>query len=408
MKQKISIVFLNYLRILAKIQLFKIRIIQIAKKRPLCIIGITGSAGKTSTLSALHSALSPQYQIKTNSGSNSESGIPLDILGLKIKEFSLTSWLKIALLSIWKILTNWQSYQIYIAEMGIDSPKEPKNMTYLLKIFTPDIGIFLNVSPVHLEYFDSLDQIALEKAKMIASLPSSGFAILNLEDPLVKKYAQNTPARIVPIKPVKINFPGFIIPDVYQDSFGAAIATARVLGIKTETATINIINNFRLPPGRASILRGLNNSTIIDSTYNASPLAATEMLNFLRNFPPPRIAVLGDMRELGQASREEHQKLYTKAIKSSDLLISVGPLTCKYFGPKAQKFDFWWQAADYMKTHLPTNATVLVKGSQNTIFLEELVKSLLQNPSDKQLLCRQNNYWQKTKSAFRKSIKKPS
>ncbi len=407
MKQKISYFFLVYLRLLAKIQLYKIKIIQLARQKPIKVIGVTGSAGKSSTLSALEAALSPHFKLKTNSGANSESGIPLDILGLKIKAFTLTDWLNVALQAPIKILTNWHTYELYLVEMGIDSPNEPKNMSYLLKILRPDIGVFLNVSTVHVQYFDNIDHIAREKAKMIESLPPTGFAILNLNDPLVKKYGQNTSARTIPIIPTQINFPGFVIPPIYDVSFGAAIAVAQTLGLKSETAIINIVNHFKLPPSRSSIIKGIGNSTIIDSSYNSSPLAAQEMLNFLKTFPSSsRIAVLGDMRELGQMSKQEHQALYKKAVATADKIISVGPETRKYFGPKSKKFTYWWQAAEYLQENLPQNSTILVKGSQNTIFLEELVKSLLQNPSDKKLLCRQTNHWLKTKNIFRQSSTK--
>ena len=74
---------------------------------------------------------------------------------------------KIAILTPFKLLTNWKIYDIYLLEMGIDSAKSPKNMPYLLSIVKPDIGIFLNVTSVHLENFSSLDKIAEEKAKLV-------------------------------------------------------------------------------------------------------------------------------------------------------------------------------------------------------------------------------------------------
>ena len=148
---------------------------------------------------------------------------------------------------------------------------------------------------------------------------------------------------------------------------------------------------------------------IIDSSYNSSPLATNELLKFLATFPSPKIAVLGDMRELGQASPESHQQLYKSALKSADLIISVGPETSRHFGPKAQKFLYWWQAADYLKDHLPPNSTILVKGSQNTIFLEELVKTLIPPVQlnyylSNHLICRQETHWLNRKINFRKSV----
>jgi UDP-N-acetylmuramyl pentapeptide synthase len=109
------------------------------------------------------------------------------------------------------------------------------------------------------------------------------------------------------------------------------------------------------------------------------------------------------MRELGTSTPEEHQKIYDLAIKSADLIISVGPETKKYFGQKAHKFDFWWQASEFLKSQITGKETIFVKGSQNTIFLEELIKSILKDPKDSSLLCRQSPYWLKTKKQFQTS-----
>jgi len=396
-KKNLSLLFLYYLRFFAHLQLQKIKLLN----PKLTTIGITGSAGKTSTLLAAEAALKPNFRVKTNYGGNSESGIPLNILGFSSPDFTLFSWLKIALLTPFKLITDWKIYDIYLVEMGIDSPTFPKNMSYLLSIIKPDLGVFLNVTPVHLENFSSLDQIAEEKAKLINGVKT---AIINKSDSLVNKYSQNK--NIISIKPIKIDIPRFILPSIYNISLGAAIAVANFLKIDNSTALNNIKNNFHLPPGRSSLLKGVNNSTIIDSSYNSSPLSATEMLTFLASYPSPKIAVLGDMRELGSASQLSHQNLYKNAIDSADTIISVGPETSRFFGPKTKKFMYWWQAADYLKNNLPQNATILVKGSQNTIFLEELVKELipvgqLKHYLSNQLICRQSPYWLKTKAIFK-------
>lgn len=394
MKSRLSLLFLRYLRFLAKLQLLK--------NPQATIVGITGSAGKTSTLLACEAVLKNHFRIKTNSGSNSESGIPLSILGLKVSDFSLLDWLKIALLAPLKLLTNWQKYEIYLVEMGIDSVTPPKNMEYLLSIIHPQIAIFLNVTPVHLQNFASLDQIAIEKAKLANS---AKIAIINPDDSLVTKYTTN-PHRLF-IKPLKITYP-HPLPAIYQLSFGAAAALTGYLGLDPTTITNNLIKYFRLPPSRSSVLRGINHSTIIDSSYNSSPLATKEMLDFLKTFNSPRIAVLGDMRELGLASPSGHRQLYQTALKSADTVIGVGPETQKYFKPPT--FLYWWQASDFLKSHpeLVEGSTILVKGSQNTIYLEELVKSLLSPKAlkryrSKSLICRQSPYWLKVKSNFRNS-----
>jgi len=409
-KKQISLLFLHCLRILAKIQLTKIKLLcRIQYNSSLVIVGITGSAGKTSTLLATYAILKNHYKTTTNSGANSETGIPLNILGLKINSYSYINWLKIAFLAPVKLLTNWKTYQIYIVEMGVDAPYFPKNMEYLLKIIKPQISVLLNVSSVHLINFNSLDQIAQEKAKI---LKNAKYAILNLSDPLIKKYsqtntkqanAQSASGGIIPIKPIKILLKKHPLPQIYQISFGAAIAIAKILDIKKSTAIKNIQKHFKLPPGRASIFKGIKNSTIIDSSYNSSPLACKESLKFLSQFPSPKIAILGDMRELGKQTKKAHQDLYKLTLKHSDRIISIGPETTKYFGPKTKKFTYWWQATNFLHRHpeLVEGSTILIKGSQNTIFLEELVKSLLKNKSDSSKLCRQSPYWLKFKTKFK-------
>ncbi|HPT66204.1 MAG TPA: Mur ligase family protein [Candidatus Woesebacteria bacterium] len=399
MKKNISLLVLNYIKFFAKLQLSKVRFIQKIKKKQLDIIGITGSAGKSSTLIACKSIFPKRYKIKTNNNCNSESGLPLSILNLKPNNYNFFDWLSIIVLSPIRYLTNWQSYDVLILEMGIDSASWPKNMEYLLSIVKPNIGIFLNVSSVHLNNFDSLKQIAQEKAKLVNQ---AKIAIINNQDKLVQKYTKNK--NIINVTPTKIKFTNFYLPDVYQISFGAALSLAQVFNIKASDAIKNIQENFSLPPSRSSILEGIKNTTIIDSSYNSSPIACSELLKFLSNFKSKKIAVLGDMREIGHTTSEEHQKIYQQALKSADLIISVGSETTKYFGDKSQKFDNWWTAAEFLKEKITGGETILVKGSQNTIFLEELVKSILKNPSDSKKICRQSPYWLKTKNKFRQKI----
>lgn len=396
MKKTISLLILYYLRFFARLQLTKLKLLNPHLK----IVGVTGSAGKTSTILACQAALQPRFHLRTTAGSNSESGIPLNLLGLQPRNYSLFDWLRLAILSPLQLFLFWPKLDIYLIEMGIDSAVSPKNMGFLLSVVKPDIGIFLNVSSVHLANFSSLEQIATEKAKLVNSTP---IAIINPADQLVKQ--STTSPHPLLIKPISIKFKRYFLPDIYQVSFGAAVTLAHQLGISQADAVENIKRHFRLPPSRATVFKGIHHSTIIDSTYNSSPLACTEMLNFLKTFPKPRIAILGDMREIGPDSLTQHQQIYQTTTHITDSIISIGPETQKAFGPKAIKFLYWWTAAEYLKSHpkLIANSTILVKGSQNTIFLEELVKTLLSRPSDCRYLCRQSPYWISLKTKFKNS-----
>lgn len=402
MKKYLSHFVLNYIRFFAKLQLKKIEFLQKGKHKQLDIVGITGSAGKSSTLFACQSIFPTNFKVKTNNGYNSESGLPLSLLDLKINDYSPLSWLKILILSPIKYLTNWQSYDVLILEMGIDSASWPKNMDYLLSVVKPNIGIFLNVNPVHLLFFSSLDQIAEQKAKLVNQ---AKVAIINPLDKLVCQYTTNP--NTLHLTPTNIKFNDFFLPSVHKVGFGAALTLAKLFNISYLSAIKNIQANFSLPPSRSSIIKGIKNTTIIDSSYNSSPLACQELLKFLSDFKTSKkIAILGDMRELGKSTPFEHRRIYQLAIKSADIIISVGPLTKKYFGSKSKKFTYWWQAVDYLKDVIQGDETILVKGSQNTIYLEELVKNILLNPADTDKLCRQSKYWLNLKNKYKKSLQK--
>ena len=404
MKKYFSLFILYYLRFFAKLQLLK--------NRKMTIVGITGSAGKSSTVSVCHAALGNKFKIKTNNGTNSESGIPLAILNIKVNGYSPIDWLKYILLAPIQLIANWHQYDIYLCEMGIDSPNSPKNMDYLLSIIRPKIGIFLNVNLVHGQDFDKtisrditgeqrtsaiLLNIGLEKSKLITSLPSTGFALINNSDNIVSKTTQNTLASKIYLKPIHIDFDNYAPPTSFDFSISAAINLAQIFKINKIDAINNIKNNLVLPESRCSLFKGKNNSTIIDSSYNSSPLATSEMLTVLsKKYPSPKIAVLGDMRELGLQSKVAHQKLYQLALKSADTIISIGKETNQYFGDKAIKFLNWQDASKYLLQNLPNKATILIKGSQNTIYLEEITKALA-NQNTNGLICRQSEYWLKTK-----------
>lgn len=429
---------LTYLRILAKIQLVKIK--------PE-IIGITGSAGKTSSAYAVRTILIDRYKTKLSEKANSETGIPLNILGLYPNDYSFLDWIRLLILSPLAILSNWEKFDKYIVEMGVDSPYEPKNMSYLLKIVSPTIGVFLNALPVHTQFFDDLvsekelgkrekllkELIAQEKGKLISGLPENGWAILNADDQFVKEFALKTKAHCVTfgrlgedliLKNIEKNLSGFecnfthnhkdyvikinnqILSDDYAYTFLAAIAVGLCEGITVNESIQFLENDFKLPPGRMSLIPGVKKTVLIDSSYNASKFTMFEALHTLKEVKgKKKIAVLGDMRELGEETEFAHREVAKKAIESADLIITVGPLMEKYFIPELIKLGFPKDKVFFFESSnkvgkwmenkiLQGEEIVLIKGSQNNIFLERVVESLMEDPQDADnLLCRRGKFW---------------
>ena len=164
-------------------------------------------------------------------------------------------------------------------------------------------------------------------------------------------------------------------------------------------------------PGRMNVLRGIGGTTIIDDTYNSSPAAAAAAIQTLYGFDddnvPQRIAVLGDMRELGSASQAEHEKLGAMCDPSLlSWVVLVGPECEKYLAPIARQRGCQVRiapdairAGEFVRSVTEEGAVILVKGSQNTIYLEECVKILCDMTEDVKLV-RQSVEWLKTKDGY--------
>ncbi len=376
------------------------------------IVGVTGSAGKSSAVAGINAILSSKYKVKTTGGANSESGIPLSILGLKMEGYGILDWGKMGVIGAIRAIGDWKKYDILVAEMGVDEPTEPKNMGFLLKILRPKVGVFLNVYPAHTEQFGNLAAIAAEKGKLIESLPKGGTAVLNADDPKVLVFKDKTAAQVVTfgrgreaqVKNFLVEVPGYALATDYGYTFAAAAAVGTVFGIDVTESRKLLAENLKLPAGRMSVLAGVNGATLLDSSYNASPAAMLGALDLLKNYPGKRkIAVLGDMRELGAMGKEAHKLVAQKALDCADAVMTVGPLWEKYF-PKSPKllgqFKSSFPAGEFLLTFLKKGDTVLFKGSQNTIFLEAAVEKCLADKADAIKLCRRGEYWKRQRQKF--------
>lgn len=422
-----------YLKIAAKIQLLKFG-------NP-SIIGIGGSAGKTSLCRILEEILKEKYKVKASRGLNTEIGIPLSILNISPKDYSLKDWVRMVILVPIRLLTFWKKYDYCIVEMAIDRPDD---MERNLKVVRPKIGVLTNIQIEHSENFDThikktpknrteeiLKLIQKEEELLLTSLPKKGIAILNIDDKRIKSLKEKIKANKITISQKEKNADLFLASkEIKKNSFSMnilyknkkhflflkrplseayiytillAIATAKACNIKIEDSIKTIQEKFTLPPGRLSIFEGIKNTTIIDSSYNAQPIAMKDALNFLSVLGKEKrkVAILGDMRELGKEAKKMHQEIAKDIIRNVDFAILIGPLMKKYVAPILEKskkefksFFTFGEAKNFILKTIKNGDIILVKGSQNTLLLERAVEMLLRNKKDIKKLCRRKPSWE--------------
>jgi UDP-N-acetylmuramoyl-tripeptide--D-alanyl-D-alanine ligase len=325
--------------------------------------------------------------------------------------------------------------------MGIDGANKPNNMEFLLDFIKPNVGIMLNVSSVHAQQFaddlalheqsgDILSHIAKEKGKLVTTLTGNNAYAILTDDPYIQalkphiavknmtvgqsagcdfklesygnaNLASSFSFRFNDIR-YEVNIQQYFISKAHTSTLLAVIATAHTLGVPISESITALEETNLFPPGRASIFEGIHHSIILDSSYNSSPIALRAMLESISQYTEKKrvILVLGDMRELGPLSKSEHESLAPLVLKTSSRVILVGPQMGAYLYPllkddiPVKHFINTFQAAQYSKESIKTDDIVIVKGSQNTIFLEIVVKSIVANPlSSSELLCRQSREW---------------
>jgi UDP-N-acetylmuramoyl-tripeptide--D-alanyl-D-alanine ligase len=310
-------------------------------------------------------------------------------------------------------------------------------MDYLLAIARPQLGIVTAVGniPVHVEFFSGPEGVAREKSKLVAQLPTTGFALLNADDPNVLKMANDTRGRVITYgfsekadvrllsfgnRPdngsgeagisFKISYNGKVVPLKIPNVLGKTAAYASAVGAAVGMIFgVNLVkiseelNKIETPPGRLRALSGIKGSFIIDDTYNASPLAMREALELLKSLKAKRkIAVLGDMLEIGKYTMDAHEEMGMLAAKSADMLLAVG-LRGKFIAEGALKnkmpknavftFDDIHDAGHFLQEKLKAGDTVLLKASQG-VRLEKVVREIMAEPlRAKELLVRQNEEW---------------
>jgi len=287
------------------------------------IIGITGSVGKTSTKELAHSVLSSRYRtFKSPGNRNSVLGLPPALFQLR------------------------PHHQRAVLEMGMYTTGE---IARLCEITRPVVGVVTMIDPVHMERAGSLENIVAAKQELVEALPPDGVAILNRDEPLVMGMAEHTQARVftygldpdadlwadeiesMGLDGVRFNLHHghrrlhVHVPLLGRHSVHTALRAAAVgltegltweeivAGLKDEEAQLRLVTE-----------RGPHDALLLDDTYNASPASVIAALNLLQDLPGRRIAVLGDMLELGAAEEESHRLVGRRARRVAHALLTVG------------------------------------------------------------------------------------
>lgn len=405
------------------------------------VVGITGSVGKTSTKEAVYLVLIKSYQVRRNIGNyNNEIGVPLTILGEQTAGRSFIGWMLIFMKSIFKLI--YCNYpEVLILEMGIDKPGD---MDYLLSFVQPDISIVIAISdiPVHLENFANVRELAKEKLKILSKLPEDGKAIINVDSQIIKKYLPKIEQKIYTFGVLKeadvrasnilldskelmldnglrglsfkLNYEKSSVPlrlpHILAEHQVYAALAAVACGLVNKMNLIEIaevIKDLRPPRGRLNIIPGIKGTTIVDDTYNAAPESTQAALNLLGKLSTGgrKIAILGDMLELGVKAEEAHLRIGKLAANNTDILITVGKDAlfmaeeAKNSGISADKiysFNKSEEAGKFIQNSiLKPNDLILVKGSQ-AIRMEKIVKEIMAEPlMAKELIVRQDRKWLK-------------
>jgi len=424
-KNKAKATILWYLKTLAKYRL---------KRLDVDIIGITGSVGKTSTKEAVYHVLSRRQQVIRNQKSyNTEFGLLLTILNQDSGFSSPLKWLSVFWGSLKVALFDKTPYKKMVLEMGVDKPTD---MDVLLKIVKPNIGIMTAIKPIHLDegQFQNLEEILNEKSKMVKRMGENDWAILNADDHYLELIVDQLNSNVITfgmgegadIRAVNVKSSekglefdlifdkktiGVHLPSLIGKHHIYVVLPAIAIGFlnKFKWETIKAgLEDFHLPPGRMNLIPGVKKSVIIDSSYNASPATMAVALDVLKEMQPKgvgrRVAVLGNMNEIGDLADSEHRKVGKDASRITDILVTVGE-NARLYAEEAisaglDKNHVWSfmdakEAGEFLCDKLKTGDVVLVKGSQNKVRLERCIKEIMAEPERaRDLLVRQESEWE--------------
>lgn len=402
------------------------------KKHKVKLVVVVGSVGKTSTKLAIATVLGEKLRVRTHEGNhNTPIATPVSILGIEYPDdvHSISAWRTVFKAARLRIKQPTDT-DVVVQELGTDQPGDIKKFCRYLR---PDIAVVTAVSHEHVEFFKTLEAVAREEL-YIAKY--AALTIVNRDDidakfapfaetKAISTYGSSDKAEYRIAADMANVLQGGVMGTFYapewdpasvnlqlvgEHSIKAAAAAGAVgakMGLSLQEITIGLAR-IRAVPGRMNVLRGVQGSTLIDDSYNSSPLAVLAALTSLYEIESQqRIAILGSMNEFGTLSQKAHETVGRACDpRYLDWVVTVGTDAGRYLAPAAKQkgcqvrsFSNPYQAGGFVHSIVKQGAVVLIKGSQNGVFTEESTKVLLHDSSDESLLVRQSPAWMARKQA---------
>jgi UDP-N-acetylmuramoyl-tripeptide--D-alanyl-D-alanine ligase len=354
------------------------------RERAWRVAAITGSVGKTTTKDFLAALLEPHFPVGASGGNrNNTLGLPAEMLSQE------------------------PDIEVFVAEAGMSTPGE---LATLGEILRPQVLLYTRIAPVHLEFFPDLEGIVRAKAELLPWLDEDGTLVINADDPNQDGFPSETPARVLrygaageAARIEDVEDRGLlgsrfrlVLPDgeavvdlsmpgghQAENLLGAATA-ATAFGISAEQVS-EVASVLRAPEHRGRLLAIGDGISLVDDSYNSSPLAVRRLLELLARAPGRRVAVLGEMYELGTTTAEAHRQAGEEAATACDLLVAVGGANADELARGAREAGMAERAvhlvedadraAELLRGVLRPEDAVLVKGSRG-VGLDRTVAAL--------------------------------
>jgi len=392
---------------------------RLRRRHKFTVVAVVGSVGKTSTKAAIADLLGQTLRVRYQAGNyNDRVTVPLVFFGHREPSlFNVLAWLNIFGANNAQIAFPYP-YDVVVVELGTDGPGQMEAFAYL----KPDLTVVTAVTPEHMEFFGTLDAVAAEELVVfdyskrvlvngddiagtyLAGREFSEYSLTSKQaDYYAKRRSHGLHGQTLTITTPKGSTDASM---TYMGTPGAKFAlaaagVAHMLGVKM-SAIADGLPNLHPFAGRMQVLAGIHDSTLIDDTYNASPVAVKAALDALYAArTAQRIALLGSMNELGDYSQEAHEEVGSYCDpKKLALVVTIGAMAKKWLAPVARangcevrSFMDPYEAGEFLRGKVKKGAVVLAKGSQGGIYTEEAIKPLLAHPGDAEKLVRQSAHW---------------